>query len=165
VISFTVEVTGVEVAISRMDALALRLEQLSGPLSEAGFYLCVKFWDRIVHRPTSPPTYTDRYVAWCIKHGNWGGKLVGILEGYLVGATAPGANPGGQSLKSELESGGSAALVGFLDPGKEKHAHGFNRWHKRRFGTFAINVLPEDINGIRDIFQNWMDKLAMGMNE
>lgn len=156
-ITFRFHVSGVEAAVRKLDAKAERCRDMSGAFVEAGFLLITRIWDRITGKPTSPPTYTDQYVRWLIKTGDWSGKMVGILSGGLIAQTVPvqGSQPAGEL---EARSGPDFVEVGFLNPSPK--ARGFLSWFSRRFGEEAIQATEDDERDVVKIFDNWMAERA-----
>ena len=154
-----VTIEGVPGVVARLDRFERGVEDLAAPLTEAGACLVTRMYERITGRPTS--VYSASYLKFLLRAGDLDGKILGILTGALIGATAPGpASASGASLRAELEAGGEAALVGFLDPGQEEKAEHFNDWHERKFGEPAISVTAADERAVQDIFRDWMEGLA-----
>jgi hypothetical protein len=151
VIAFKVEVIGAKEAAAALHSKAAKLRNWTAPLTESGFLLLMRIWDRVTGKSTSPPTYSDRYVQWLLRHGEWSGKMVGILTGGLIGMSAPASGAGGDL---ELSEGPGYVEVGFLNPtGK---VHGFLAWFKRKFGEEAIQATESDQREIGEIFDRWL---------
>lgn len=151
----TLELRGTDAVIRGLEGRAAKLRDFSEPLTMAGAYLVQAIWERITRKT---PSYSEKYVAWLVARGEFSGKLVGILSGALLGATAPGP-AGGGDLAAEADE--RQALVGFLQPAEAAKARGFCRWYERRYGEPAIAVTETDARVIQGIFDEWLAGSAL----
>lgn len=152
-IAFRVEVLGAREASAALHAQATRMRDWSGALVEAGFLLLLRIWDRIAGKQVASANYSKRYVEWLIRHGDWSGKMVGILTGALIAQSAP-AGPGASAGELGTQSGPDYVEVGFINPSRK--AHGFLGWFRRKFGEEAIQATDDDQRQIGEIFDRWM---------
>lgn len=149
-ISFKVEVAGARESAAELRSLGQRCTDLSGAFVQAGFFLLVRIWDRITGKPVEG-TYSETYAAWLIAHGDYSGKMVGILSGAMI---AKGAPAGGSAGELGTTLGRDYVEVGFINPSPK--AHGFLGWFKRKFGSEAISADDRDQREIAAIFENWI---------